>query len=430
MLERKTIARQLSEAARLLDVLNEDRFRSRAYANAARALEAYESDLADLAERGELTQIKGIGDGLAAEITAEPVDGVLPLLAELRSRVPAGVRDLFLVSGLGASKVRALWQAGITSLEALVAGVEAGEVQQLKGFGKKSAASFAEGARFALAAQTRVRRDQAEAAIVELGWVLEEALPDASVTPVGSYRRGLETVGEIDLVIAGVTLAALEGPAHEVMTSVSVHAEDPAGGARIEGLYHDVKVRWFPVADEAAGAAIAIRTGNDAYAAWLQERAAPRGATLRADGLERDGEKISTPAEEDVFGALDLPQPAPELREAPDPDPIPGLLELADIRGVVHNHSTWSDAQHSLREMVAAARAKGFAYLAMADHSRTSYYARGLTEDRGRRQADEIRAIREELAAEDAEFELLHGIEVDILPDGSLDYDDEILELL
>ena len=430
MLERKAIARQLTEAARLLDVLNEDPFRSRAYANAARALEAYDGDLAELADQGELTRIKGIGKGLASEIVAEPVDGVLPLLADLRSRVPAGVRDLFRVSGLGASKVRALWQAGITSLEALVAAVEAGEVQQLKGFGKTSAASFAEGARFALAARARVRRDQAEAALVELGWALEEALPGAAPTVVGEFRRGLETVGEVELVIGGVALDALVPVARRVLDDVSVHAADPHGGARLEGSYQGVPVRWFPVPREAAGAAIAVRTGGDAFVAWLRDRAAAQGATLSGDGLGRDDERIATPTEADLFAALELPHVAPELREAPDPTPVDDLIARTDIRGVVHNHSTWSDAEHSLREMVAAARAKGFRYLAMADHSRTSYYAGGLTEDRVRRQSDEIRAIRAELADEGAEFDLLHGIEVDILPDGSLDYDDEILALL
>lgn len=430
MLERKAIARQLNEAARLLDVLGEDPFRSRAYANAARALEGFEGDLDELAQRGELTRIKGIGQGLASELTAEPVDGLLPLLAELRARVPEGVRDLFRVSGLGAGKVRALWGAGITSLEALVAAVESGEVQQLKGFGKKSAEAFAAGARFALAARARLRRDQAEAAIAVLGWALEEALPAAAVTPVGAYRRGLETVGEIELVIANASLEALEPVARRVLDGVSVHAADPLGGARVEGRYGHTGVRWFPVPAPAAGAAIAVRTGAAAYVSWLRERAVAAGSSLDGTGLVQAGVRVATPAESDVFAALGLPRAAPELREAPAPGPVPGLIELADIGGVVHNHSTWSDAEHSLRDMVAAARAKGFRYLATADHSRTSFYAGGLSEDRVRRQAEEVRAIRAELAAEGADFGLIHGMEVDILPDGSLDYPDEILELL
>lgn len=455
MIERKEMVRQLLEASRLLEVLAEDRFRARAYANAARGLEAYEGDLGALAERNELERIAGIGKGLAAELSAEPTDGVLPLLADLRERVPAEVRELFRISGLGPSKVRALWHGGFGSVEALLAGVDAGGVQELKGFGKKSAAAFRDGAQFVLDARSRMRRDEAEAIAEELAQAFAAAIGHGDLVVSGSFRRGMETVDVLDVIVTGIDEAAFDAFTEtNLIPRDSAHADpDDAPTARApntrapngqavdvakhgsdlrgsRGRRHGKDVRIVLTSDEAVGATMAVLTGGDAYVAWLRDRAAGAGFSLRADGLFRDGVRLETPSEADVFRAIGVPMPAPELREEPAAEPVEDLIELGDLHGLVHNHSTWSDAEHSMREMVAAARARGFRYLAMADHSRSSYYAGGLTADRVRRQADEIRAIRAELAAEGADFTLLHGIEVDILPDGALDYEDDVLELL
>ena len=437
MIDRKELTRQLLEASKLLDVLDDDPFRARAYAQAARGIEAYDADVEALVAEGDLTRIRGIGKGLASELAAAPVDGVLPLLVDLRARVPEGVRDLFRISGLGAGKIRVLWRAGVDSLDALIAGVERGEIQKLKGFGAKSSAGFAEGARFVLASRSLIRRDEAEMVAAAVAADLAEEVPGAVVVPVGDLRRGMEVVELLELVVTGAEGAAVGAFVRDALggmpasPSAADPSDEPSGDLLVlEGHVADRRVRVVVPRAEAAGAAIVGYTGSPAYVQALQAHAEARDLRLRATGLFRGGERLATPAEADVFAALEVEPPAPELREGADASAVPDLIELHHIRGVVHNHSTWSDAAHSIREMVAAARAAGFAYLAMADHSRSSFYAGGLSEQQVVAQAEEVREIRAELASESSDFSLLHGIEVDIKPDGSLDYDEDVLGLL
>ena len=423
-ISKKAMTSQLKEAARLLDVLGADPFRAKAYQSAARSLESFEGDFAELFAERRLTQIRGIGQSLATELYALESQDVLPVLDELYAQVPEGVRSLFRVSGLGAKKVGTLWREGIESLEDLVAAVQDGRVAALKGFGKKSAESILAGAVFALSARERMRLDVADLLYGVVAEVLETALPEAKVEIAGSLRRGLETVGDLDLIVTGATLQEV---AKALETSADIHEQsDTQLSTSVEGREVSVTV----VDETQFGAALLVQTGNEDYRNMLLERAAERGYSLTDTGLFQDGEAVATPQEKDVLRRLELPYIVPERREAANPEPIPDLITLDDVRGLVHNHSTWSDAAFSIREMVAAARERGYAYLAMADHSRASYYANGLSIERVYAQAREIAEIREELQAEGSDFELLHGLEVDILTDGSLDYPDEVLETL
>ena len=423
-ISKKSVAGQLKEAARLLDVLGEDAFRAKAYASAARNLEAFEGDLSDLFTRGRLNEIRGIGQGLAQELYALEHQEQLPILDELYEKVPEGVRSLFAVSGLGAKKVGALWRSDIASLEDLAEAAADGRIAAMKGFGKKSAQNILEGAQFALEAQKRMRLDVAELFEHVVLETLETSFPEAQFQVAGSLRRGLETVGDLNLIASGVkaqeVAAALETVANIVtVTDTHLHANVDV---------RDLTISFVP--KEAVGAALLMGTGNTEYRATLVECAQEKGFELKEDGLYRHDRRINTPEESDVLVRLELPFIVPERREAANPEPVPGLIKLGDVRGLVHNHSTWSDATHSIREMVGAALERDYAYLAMADHSRTSYYANGLSIERVHAQANEIAAIRTELQAEHADFGLLHGIEVDILPDGSLDYPDEVLASL
>ena len=209
MITKREVATQLAEAARLLDVLSEDRFRARAYRAAARQLGTFEGDLVELTAAGRLTDIRGVGSGLAGEIQAALERGELAVLEDLRARVPEGVRDLFRVSGLGARKVAQLWDAGIGDLKALVRAAAAGQVAALKGFGAKSAENILAGARFALQAKQRMRLDEADTLAAHALRVLRAALPDATVMVAGELRRGLETIGGLDLIVTGAEPAAL-----------------------------------------------------------------------------------------------------------------------------------------------------------------------------------------------------------------------------
>lgn len=423
-ISKKTVAGQLKEAARLLDVLGEDAFRAKAYGSAARNIEAFEGNFADLFARGRLNEIRGIGQGLAGELYALESQEQLPILEELYEKVPEGVRSLFAVSGLGAKKVGALWQSGIDSLEALAKAAEDGRIAAMKGFGKKSAQNILEGAQFALEAQKRMRLDAAELFKRIVLEALEPSFPDAQFQLVGSLRRGLETVGNLNLIAAGV---APQNVASALETIATVHAvTDTHVHAQVD--VRDLYINFVP--KEAVGAALLMQTGNAEYRSSLVARAQAKGFELEDDGLYKHDKRVNTPEESDVLLRLELPFIVPERRETANPEPVPGLIKAEELRGLVHNHSTWSDAAHSIREMVEAALERDYAYLAMADHSRTSYYANGLSIERVHAQANEIATIRTELKAEGVEFGLLHGIEVDILPDGSLDYPDEVLASL
>ena len=173
-----------------------------------------------------------------------------------------------------------------------------------------------------------------------------------------------------------------------------------------------------------------LETGNEAFSAALRERAEEQGLELTRAGLFRKGERLATPSETDVFRLLELPYVPPERRDVPLGLSAENLVTLADVRGLVHNHSSWSDGAAPLREMVQKARALGYSYLAMADHSKTSYYANGLSIERVFAQAKEIKAIQRELQDEGSDFRVLHGLEVDIMPGGTLDYPDEVLATL
>ncbi len=423
-LNKKQLAAQLKEVANLLELLGEDAFRARAFMTAARNIENFEGDVAQLLQEDRLSEIKGIGSGLAAELAALKTQESLPLLEELKGRVPEGVRSLFMVSGLGAKKIAALWQSGIVSLEDLVAAAQAGRIASMKGFGKKSAENILVAAQFALNARKRMHLNVALKIAQLVIEAITQALPQARAEIAGSLRRGLETIGDINLLITGVK-APQVAKALENIVQVKDLSE-----SQLTVLLDGRTVQIIISSEAAFGASLAFYTGNYEYRRMLLERAAELGYELREDGLFQADKLTETKSEVDLFEKLKLPFIQAERREQRQPKPTAQVITLADMHGLVHNHSSWSDAVNSIREMVSAARAKGYNYLAMADHSQSSYYANGLSAERVFAQAKEIAEIRRELADEGSDFGLLHGIEVDIMTDGSLDYPDEVLAVL
>ena len=414
MLNRKDIAAQLNETAKLLEVLGEDEFRARSFLSAARAFEAYQGDVAELYRERSFTSLRGVGVSTAAELEALFDEGVMPTLALLRQRVPNEVKEMFAVSGLGAKRIGLLWRSGITGLEELIEAAQDGRLAALPGLGAKSAAKIGEGARFALRARERMRLDEAERLSEAIVSALRSELPTVRAEVAGEFRRGLETVGEIELVVSGISPEELAAVSGRLLDEVD---DDSPYSGRLMAR----RIRFTPASDRSFGATLALRTGSEEFVRELLERA-------RAGGLDLgDPGSFEAPDEEAFLASLGLAGLAPELRERASPTPVPDLLQLRDIRGAVHNHSTWSDGALSIREMAAAAESLGFGYLAMADHSRSSVVANGLTPERVLAQAREVQEIREELAAGGGGFELLHGMEVDILPDGELDLPEEVL---
>ena len=423
---KKELVRQLTEASRLLEVLGAEGFRVNAYAAAARQLDAFEGDFAVLFGERRLSELRGIGKGLAAEMYALRSRERLELLDELYAEVPDGVRGLFRVSGLGPKKVRLLWLGGIDDLPTLVAATHDGRVANLKGFGAKSAETLRAAAEFALSATSRLRLDEAELAAAAVTTGLANGLPNAALHWAGEFRRGLETVGALQAVVTGTSNEALGQALAAFCEDVRVSgAAEPVVSATFAGRRLELRV-----AEAAAlGAALAVETGDEAFVAELERRAAEKGLKLTASGLFRAEQRLETSTEADIFSALSVAYVPPECRDRPL-GPTSELVTEHDLRGLVHNHSSWSDGAASLREMVEAARELGYSYLATADHSKTSFYANGLSAERVFAQAQEIAAIRRELTEAGGDFRVLHGLEVDIMADGSLDYPDDVLSTL
>ncbi|WP_457632236.1 helix-hairpin-helix domain-containing protein [Oceanithermus desulfurans] len=390
----KDLARMLGEAADLMEVLGETGFRVNAYRKAARALERYEGELSELVAAG-FDRLPGIGKGLAGALAEIVASGEFGYLEELRGQVPPGVTELFMVQGLGPKRIRALWQAGIDSLEELVRAAEEGRVAAMPGFGKKTQQALAEAARFALANLRRVHLPVGLEAARLLLADLEAAGVHAALA--GSLRRRLETAGNVDLVARAApetVLSALGEHAH------AVHGRVVQG--RLEGL----PLRVFCASEHDFGTVLVRATGSESWVRALGE------LPVSAD-------------EAGVFAALGRP-PVPPCWREPEHlglEPPERFVERRDLAGLVHLHTAYSDGAASLRTMAEAAIAEGYAYMVVSDHSQTAAYAGGLTLEALERQWAEIDALNAELAP----FRILKGIESDILPDGALDYPDEVL---
>lgn len=394
-MNRKDLAGMLEYAADLMEVLGEGEFRARAYRNAARQLEQQEADLAELAARG-FRGVPGVGPGLAPMLTEIVQTQEFPYLAELEGRIPPGVLELFRVQGLGPKRIRALWEHGVNSLEELVLLAGQGKLRTLPGFGAKSEASLLEAARYALSSMRRVMLPVGLEAARLLLADLENAGLQAELA--GSVRRGLETVGNLDLVVVGTPAqvrAALGRFVEEVQGEVLL--------GRLEGL----PLRVFCTDAASFGSVLVQATGS---LAWLQALGSI---------------PPSLPSEEAVFKAMNQPFVPAYWREKEHIGlPVPtASLQPRQVRGLIHVHSSYSDGSATLRQMAEAAMAQGFAYMVICDHSQSAAYAGGLRPQDVRRQWAEIAALNVELAP----FRILRGIESDILPDGSLDYPDEVL---
>ncbi len=390
----KDLARMLGETADLMEVLGESGFRVNAYRKAARALERYQGDLAELQTAG-FASLPGIGKGLAGALAEIVASGEFDYLEELRGQVPPGVSELFAVQGLGPKRIRALWHAGIDSLEELVRAAEEGRVAAMPGFGEKSQQAILEAARFALANVRRVHLSTG----LEAAALLLADLKDAGIeaTLAGSLRRRLETIGNVDLITTAAPAA--------VSAALGEHARELRGNV-VHGSLEGLPLRVFCVSPGRWGSELLRATGSASFVAAL-------------------GELPAAASEAEAFAAVGLPEVPPCWREPEHIGLAPParLLETDDLRGLVHLHTSYSDGSATLRTMAEAAIAAGYEYMVVSDHSQTAAYAGGLTAEDLRRQWAEV----DELNAELAPFVILKGIESDILPGGELDYPEEVL---
>ncbi|MBM4074103.1 MAG: DNA polymerase/3'-5' exonuclease PolX [Planctomycetes bacterium] len=425
------IASTFEELADLLEIQGANAFRVRAYRNAARTLENLSESAADILNSTDrkLTDLDGIGDDLADKISTIIRTGALPQLEELRSEVPAGVAEMLKIPGLGPKKVSALFhQLGLTTLQDLKAACESGKVSELKGFGKKTSQSILEGIEHVAESGKRflisVARDAAETIADDLS-----QLPSVSkVSVAGSCRRRKETCGDLDLLAISDDSADVMGhlSKHPLVASVLAQGDTKQRVRLKNGIELDLRV----IPEKSYGAAMQYFTGSKEHNIVIRRRAQERGLKLNEYGLFRGDEYVAGRTEEEIYSAVGLPYIPPELREnrgeieLAEAGRLPKLVELADIQGDLHMHTTATDGSASIREMAEAAKLRGLKYIAITDHSKRVTMANGLDADRLRKHWEEIDRVRNSITG----IEILRGIECDILEDATLDLDDDVLK--
>ena len=429
-MEKRDVARMLEEIAVLLELKGENPFKIRAYENAARAIDSISEDLGTLVDQGTLTGVRGIGQHIAQNVTELWKTGRVRYYEELCDAIPPGYLEMIRVQGLGAKRVRMLGeQLAITSLAKLKAAAEKGLIRGLKGFGEQSEKKILEG--IALL-EKGAGRDLA----CHVRPIAEELLaglkkrPEVEMAEVGgSLRRWLETVKDIDLLVATKKPEAVTRAFLKLVKDATVIASgETKTSVRLpSGLAVDLRLvlpKQFPFA-------LHYFTGSVAHNVKIRSRALDRGMSLNE--YELSGKKHALiKSEADLFSALGLPYIEPELREdrgeveAAEAKKLPALITLEDMRGILHCHTTYSDGRSTLEEMAKAAETYGASYLGIADHSASARYARGLSEADLKKLCAEI----DKLNAKSKNLRILKGAEVDILPDGTLDYSDRTLERL
>ena len=424
----------------MLEIKGENPFKVRAYFSGSRTLQTLEEDLGIVIEEGRLGNIPGIGKALTEKIETLFTTGELEFLDKLKASVPDGLLELLEVPGLGGKKINALHQKlGIDSIESLAQACNDGRVAELKGFGTKTQDKILSG----------IENREAYAAR-HLWWdarrVADRILPGLQGLPevdrveaAGSLRRGMETVGDLDFLVASSKpepimewFTQMEG-----IVEVTAHG-DTKSSVRFEGgMQADLRV----VPSEQFYFALHHFTGSKDHNVRMRQKALSMGLSLSEWGLRPEEEKdssrskgtVEAHSEEDIFKTLGLAYIPPALREgmgeveAAEKNELPDLLELEDLRGCFHNHTTASDGRNTLEEIAAEADKRGWQYLGVADHSKSSFQANGLDEARLEKQVEAIRVLNE---SGSFTSHIFAGSEVDILSGGKLDFSDSVLETL
>lgn len=432
-MDKTDIAAVFDTLAVLLELRGDNPFKIRAYQNAARSLETMPEDLGVLIAENRLTGIRGVGKDLADRIVELHTTGRCAMLDELRASVPPGLIAMLDIPGLGPKKVKALHaELGVDTIAALQAACESGRVAELKGFGAKTQEKILSGIKNREAYAKRHLRPVALAVAMPILDGLR-ALPGVThAEAAGSLRRRMETVGDLDFLVATADPAPVMDwfCAQPGVREVTAKGDTKSSVRFESGLQADLRV--VPAAQ--FHYALHHFTGSKEHNVAMRRRALDRGLSLSEWGLTPVDPAVAAPvaaqSEAELFASLGLPWIPPELREGmgelelAEAGKLPRLVTVADLRGAFHNHTTASDGRHSLEEMVAAAAALGWEYLGIADHSKSSFQANGLYEDRLRRQIADIRRLN---ASGRFACHVFAGSEVDILKDGALDYADDML---
>jgi DNA polymerase (family 10) len=433
----REIAAAFDEIADLLEFQGANPFRVRAYRNGARKIADLAEPLAAMAEdeSRSLTDIEGIGKDLAEKILTLLATGTLPMLAELQQDIPASVLAISRVPGVGPKKAARLHkELSVNSVAELRTACEEERVRALKGFGAKTEEAILKGLAVVEQSGARMRWDEADEIVQKLLEHMRGCPGVRQIEAAGSYRRGRETVGDLDLLVDAIDVAGVMqhfGAYHRVADESS--RGDTKMSVRLDtGVQVDLRV----VPTASFGAALQYFTGSKDHNVVMRGMAKSRGLKVSEWGVfraaaegEGEGERVAGLTEEEVYAVIGLPHFPPEMREARDEftwaaaGELPRLVTLADLRGDLHMHTTATDGQASLEEMIDAARARGLEYIAITDHSKRVSMARGLDGERLRRQWHEIDHIRQQYD----DIVVLKGVECDILEKGGMDLPDDVL---
>ena len=450
------LARAFHEIGDILEVQGEIAFKTIAYHRAADTIGRSPIDLVAAYRSGQPPKVAGVGQAISDKIRELVTTGRMAYLDRLRTEIPASLVELLEIPGLGPKTVRQLHvELGIADMAGLKAAAETGRIRTIRGLSEKTEKLILEGiARIESEPPRRLYLHQAEEHVAALREVLAAVPGVISVEPAGSYRRGKETIGDLDLLAETTDPAALM--ARFTQLGAVDHVVARGGHKSAIRIHRGPQVDLMVMPPGAAGAYRLHFTGSKEHNVRLRARARDRGWSLSEYGFQRiddDGEVMTGPqaelrtfpTEAEAYAFLGLPFIEPELREnegeieAALGGTLPQLITKADLRGDCHTHSDWSDGRQPLETMVEAARRRGYAYQVITDHTQSLAIANGLTPDRVAAERAVIADLNARFAAEEADgsapaetplegFRLLHGCELEVRADGELDYEDDLLE--
>lgn len=427
-MDKKELIGILEEIAVLLELKGENPFKTRAYTNAARSLEQQTEDIRELIQSGGLSDIKGIGKGLSEKITDFVINEKMDYYEDLKKSIPPGLIEMLKIPGLGPKRIKVLNEKlGVSSIGELEYACIENRLVELDGFGQKSQNNILAGIEQVKKFSRHHLFSYASRTAETIYDKLKPHKDFIRISPAGSIRRKKEVVKDIDFIAsvkdkkkAGDFFASLEE-----VEKIIAQGETKVSVLLKSGINVDLRI----VDDDEYTYALHHFTGSMEHNTILRSLAKKKGLKINEYGIFRDEKRIECKDETEFYKTLNLNYIPPELREGlqevnyAGEKEIPALIEEKDIRGVIHVHTSYSDGALSVKEMAEAAQDMGYDYIGFTDHSKSAFYAHGLTEERIIEQHKEINALNKEMK----NFRILKGIESDILPDGSLDYPDEIL---
>ena len=428
----RVISQVFTDIATLLEARGDNAFKTRAYSRAADTINNLQFELADAAEDEErLRSIPGFGDAIVGKVQELVRTGRLEFFEKLKAEMPEGILELTQVPGIGPkTAMRAAEDLGIHSREQLAASIESGQFEQLPRIGNKAAQKILRHLKTRISQGDRISIGTALPEAERVMAALRSAHPAIrNLTYAGSLRRHRETVGDVDMLCSADDPAAVMDAfiSLDSVSDVMAKGETKSMVVLDSGLQVDLRV----VPDDAFAATLLYFTGSKEHGIRLRDRAVKRGLSLNEYGITdtATGKTEAFASEEEIYRRLDLPYIPPELREdsgeiaAAERGELPQLITLGDVKGDLHSHTDWTDGHSSMERMAEAARAAGFEYLAVTDHSKSATVANGLSVERLSEHNETVRALDKEIDG----IHLLTGTEMDILAKGKMDYPDDAL---